>query len=447
MPIKFVLKKNLPRGQAKNNPPIAEYIFNGITFTVGSRRSNDLVLAECAADQLVIVQQSKNLMLINSGEAMRLNDTKVSRGTTKPLAIGDQISVGNYVISVIYAKAVEPKQQVITGANKNANQLQAKMQNEAKNPVLRSQPIAKPETGELETPSPAKHDYRTKIDISANRSDQKFQTRIDRFTTAPGAVKPIEIAEQKKKVENNRQKPENNKLKIENTNEEKENSAVKFADFLPAPAPKTKEQSDKPPTQIAAEKQNSPQNFASVLDTLRTEEDSFYFVIKNGKNETDERVLLERTETPIGADEKGKIAFDIKEIKAIFAIARKDWSGILIESQRSNSVFINDEVVETTKRLRNDDSIRFASPIRSTLVLHEPSLLVALEPLLSVRADAEQSLILTTGKSAAIARKPKVPLLERRFFGYFSFAEIASMIIGTLICAVLFFLMFEFIFA
>ena len=438
MPIKFVLKQNLQKGQAKNNPPIAEYIFNGITFTVGSRKSNDLVLAECAADQLVIVQQGKNLMLINSGEAMHLNNTKVSRGTTKPLAIGDQIAVGNYVISVIFAKTVEPKQQLAAGANKNANQLQTKMQNEAKNPVVHSQPIAKPETSELETPSPEKHNYRTKIDIPANRSDQRFNTRLDKFTTAPGAIKPIESAERRKKTENNQPK-------IENNNPEKENSSVKFADFLPAPT--IKEQPEKQPTKIAAEKETSSQNFASVLDTLRTEEDSFYFVIKNGKNEADGRVLLERAETPIGADEKGKIAFDIKDIKAIFAVARKDWSGILIESQRINSVFINDEVVETTKRLRNDDSIRFASPIRSSLVLHEPSLLVALEPLLSVKAAAEQSVNLTTGKSAAIPRKPKVPLLERRFFGYFGFAEVAAMIIGTLICAVLFFLMFEFIFA
>src|SRR3712207_8113641 len=51
----------------------------------------------------------------------------------------------------------------------------------------------------------------------------------------------------------------------------------------------------------------SPQgrSFAAILDSLRTEEDSFYFVVESAAGQS-RRVRLEAAETMIGWDETGR---------------------------------------------------------------------------------------------------------------------------------------------
>ena len=187
----------------------------------------------------------------------------------------------------------------------------------------------------------------------------------------------------------------------------------------------------------------SSRNFAAVLNTLRTEEDSFYFIVKNKDTEAGQ-IPLKNVEMPIGADSKGKIAFDIENISTMYGVARKDWSGILLESARRNSIYINDEPLETTQRLRNEDRVTFSpSPKSYSLTLHEPSLLVALEPLLTAKNSKNKEL---EGRSSLETKQNKLSE-ERLFFGHFSFLEVLTMIIGTLIGAVIFFLLFEFIFS
>ncbi len=197
------------------------------------------------------------------------------------------------------------------------------------------------------------------------------------------------------------------------------------------------------------EQPQTPRSFADILDTMRTEEDSFYFTIIEKDVET-ERIPLEQTEIPIGANSKGKIAFSIEQISTLYAVVRKDWSGILLESQRRNSVYVNDEVVETTRRLRNDDRVGFGAPTKCLLILHEPSSLVALESLLSARVAENGTRFggLAAANSSAAGNESTLEnqnnsLLERRFFNHFSFTEVVTMIIATLIGAVLFFLFFE----
>jgi hypothetical protein len=214
------------------------------------------------------------------------------------------------------------------------------------------------------------------------------------------------------------------------------------------PVPHTQFQPEK-----IAEELPTPRSFADILDTMRTEEDSFYFTIIEKDTET-ERIPLEQAEIPIGASSKGKIAFSIEQISTLYAVARKDWSGILLESQRRNSVYVNDEVVETTRRLRNDDRVCFAAPTKFSLILHEPSSLVALESLLSARVAENGTRFggLAAANSGATENESALEnqnnsLLERRFFNHFSFTEIVTMIIATLIGAVLFFLFFEFMFS
>lgn len=197
----------------------------------------------------------------------------------------------------------------------------------------------------------------------------------------------------------------------------------------------------------AAEKTSS--SFAAVLDTLRTEEDSFYFIV-NTKDKKNGHAPLEQPEIPLGISERREIVFDIKQAATVFGVVRKNWSGIAVEAIRRGEILVNDEPIEagTPRQLRNDDRVTFASVADASLILHEPSLLVALEPLISARAASNSGANLAAVEQASSPKsKPKAPLFERTFFGYFSFIEVLIMIIGTLIGAVLFFLLFEFMFA
>ncbi len=229
---------------------------------------------------------------------------------------------------------------------------------------------------------------------------------------------------------------------------------IPVAHLVPKPAPK-------PPTAAAERREADPEppkknarNFADVLNTLRTEEDSFYFVVENGSQEN-RRIPLEQTEMPLGLNARNEITGAVAEINVLYAILRKDWSGIVIEAQRGGAVFVNDEALTTTRRLRNGDAVSFnAARLNDKtlpfLKLHEPSSLVALESLLETRergAGIQKNLngaVIYNETEPITAAEPNVPLMERRFFGYFNFFEVVSMIIGTLIGAVLIFLMLEF---
>ena len=228
---------------------------------------------------------------------------------------------------------------------------------------------------------------------------------------------------------------------------------IPIAHLIPNPAAKM-------PIATAEQRENTPEppkknarNFADVLNTLRTEEDSFYFIVENGSQEN-RRIPLEQTEMPLGLNSKGEITGAVAEINVLYAILRKDWSGIVIETRRGAAVFVNDEAVATTRRLRNGDIISFNTVRQNDktlpfLKLHEPSSLVALESLLETRergAGIQKNLngAVSFNEAEPIAAEPNVPFMERRFFGHFNFFEVVSMIIGTLIGAVLIFLVLEF---
>ncbi len=356
MAAKFVLKNSLPKSQTTENPVIGEYIFDGSIFTIGSDAANNLVLPEAAPEQLVVMREDERLTLINSSEGTHLNDVVLRREAIEPLANGDDIKVGNYVISVI------------DGINFPAD-------------------------------GTAVNDK--------NNIDNVFSSEI--ISNKSGKTNAIAL--------------------------------------LSDSAESSKE---------SVAESEAPRSFADVLNTLRTEEDSFYFIRQNGTGET-VHVPLEDAETPIGETDGGDIAFNIGEISTLYAVARKDWSGILLESQRRNSVLVNDETVETTRRLRNDDRVSFPARSKISLVLHEPSSLVALESLLSARVDSNTARFGgLAAKNAGAAEnqavvsqttKQTASTLERKYFSHFSFVEIVSMIIGTLIGAVLIFLFLEIVFS
>lgn len=239
-----------------------------------------------------------------------------------------------------------------------------------------------------------------------------------------------------------------------------EEKSSKAEEFLPI-AEKSEEKADFPAedtitasSDTDAKKPVRTRNFAAVLDTLRTEEDSFYFIVEDKAGNQTRRIPLEKSEMPLGAGQRGEIASKAEEISISFGIARKDWSGILLEAIKPNLIFVNGETIADARRLRNDDRISFPASIKETLVLHEPSSLVALESLLTTRDSPEARFGIHKTSSAeteslivARTKEKKNPLFERTFFGYFSFLEIVTMFLTTLIGAVLFFLFFEFMFS
>jgi len=350
MLIKFILKQIHPStSQAADDSVIVEDVFDGSLFTIGSDATNTVVLTEAAPEQAVVIQEGEFLTLINSAEGTNLNGRDLRREAIEPLAFGDEIKIGNHVISVVSYKTVSENNQ--NGVNSSLNQ-----------------------------------------------------------TSLPEPIAPVMTGER-----------ERNPLLEQNDKSE-------------------------PPAKKPS------RNFADILNTLRTEEDSFYFIVKN-ESEEDSRIPLEQPEMPLGFDAKGKISYAVEQISALYAIVRKDWSGIVVESQRGGAVIVNDETVQTTRRLRNGDRLRFNAGRKSGkpmphLELHEPSSVVALESILETRPGGENRILNAAenlSADEALTAKEKVPVLERNFFGYFSFFEIVSMAIGTLITAVLIFLLLELI--
>jgi hypothetical protein len=353
MAIRFVIKQNGSSSSAGDNSPIAEYIFDENLFTIGSDAANNLVLAESAAEQAVVVREEEFLTLINRAEGTSLNGKDLRREAFQPLGHGDRIEIGTCVILVFDSESETPEDFL----------------NESKPPEIAE--IPKPEE----------------------------PLALPEIATENVTVKDTNI-----------QKP-------------------------------------------VVQKAEASRNFAAILDTLRTEEDSFYFIVENKSKKETRRIPLEQTEMPLGANQRGEIVSKIEEISTIFAVTRKDWSGILLDAQKPNTIFVNGEALTGARRLRNDDRVSFSAPVKETLVLHEPSSLVALESLLTAREASESRFGIhktsggeTEALTVATNEKTGSSLFERTFFGYFNFLEVVTMFFATLIGAVLVFLFLEFMF-
>ncbi|HYO63809.1 MAG TPA: FHA domain-containing protein [Pyrinomonadaceae bacterium] len=216
--------------------------------------------------------------------------------------------------------------------------------------------------------------------------------------------------------------------------------------------------------------EDAPQrsSFAAILDSLRTEEDRFYFQIENGF-EGRRRVVIESAEMLIGWDETGRnLTCEAAHVVAPRAVARKDWSGVLVQPTAAGMLAVNGETVESVRRLRNGDRLTLlptpavADPSVHFLVFHEPASLVVLDALLpqqlpppvappappsAAPSAAEATQALTPVAPAAVAAAPRRPKLlspERRFFGYFTLGEVLVMVVGTLVAAVIIFLILEY---
>jgi hypothetical protein len=386
MPIKFVLKRNSQSSPTTNNPVLAEFPFEANLFTIGSDPANNLVLEESAFEQAVIVHEGDQLMLINSAEGTKLNGEILRREAIQPLNLGDEISIGSYSIFIADSEQSFDSTEQASVFTTNEDEI---------------------------------------IDVYATTHD----VPVDVYATTKFNVNEIdaEIVEAKPKP----------------FPEIQSQSQIQPQQIeMPLP---TDEIQPQPPQETAPQR-----NFADILDTLRTEDDSFYFTVRTADQEV-KRITLDQAETALGVIPGGEIAAG--EVATVCAVARKDWSGILIESQKSGAVSVNGARISEPQRLRHDDEVVFTVSPKYSLVLHEPSSLVALESLLSTRNDPNSRFglggnnqVLATNEAVSEEIK-KESFLERRYFKHFSFVELVSMIIGTLIGAVLIFLLLEFIFS
>ncbi|HEY0429757.1 MAG TPA: hypothetical protein VGC76_18385 [Pyrinomonadaceae bacterium] len=351
MAIRFVIKQNGAKSAAKDNPAIAEYVFDENFFTIGADAANHLILAGSAVEQAVVVREEDFLTLINRAEGTSLNGKALRREAFQPLGHGDRIEIAAYVIFVFDSEKETPEDL------SPVNDL--------------------PEIAEIPKPDEP-------LAIPENLAENKHVTAPDREARKPPASR----------------------------------------------------------------------NFAAILDTLRTEEDSFYFIIEDKRRKETRRIALERAEMMLGTNRHGKIALNGEEVATVFAVARKDWNGILLEAAKPNTIFVNGEALADARRLRNEDRVSFSAQSKETLVLHEPSSLVALESLLTSRSASEARFGIhktsgaeTENTPAATTEKNKNSLFEHTFFGYFSFLEVVTMFFATLIAAVLVFLFLEFVFS
>jgi pSer/pThr/pTyr-binding forkhead associated (FHA) protein len=230
---------------------------------------------------------------------------------------------------------------------------------------------------------------------------------------------------------------------------------------MPTPA------KDSASAQPPAQRETEPRNFAAILDSLRTEEDSFYLLIEGGPR-NGQRIRIEAREMPLGWNSTGQeVSFDTASVVAARALLRKDWSGVVVQSLGAGMVAVNGEPVEATRHLGNGDRIVIVPTAITTaqnnvvLVFHEPASLVVLDSLLPQKLpppvallepgaqegnDAGLALKSQAAKQEAMSRaRPKMFSSERTIFGYFTLMEVLLMLAFTLVTAVLIFLGLEYL--
>jgi len=205
-----------------------------------------------------------------------------------------------------------------------------------------------------------------------------------------------------------------------------------------------------------------PRSFGEILEMLRSKEDSFYFVQDNGTS-TGNCIMIDRGEMLLGWDESRQdLAFDPAAILIPLIVVKKDWTGVAVEPQDGRSVKLNGQPVTSSARLRQGDRLELDSvgldpdgkdnPGRqertsTNLTFHEPASLVVLDALLPqklpppvLRTDpspAETSELQTSGARNLPARTPAT------LFSVFTIYDLLLMAVGTLLLAVIIFLVLD----
>lgn len=221
------------------------------------------------------------------------------------------------------------------------------------------------------------------------------------------------------------------------------------------------------PADEAAPATAQPTSFAAILDSLRTEEDTFYFQVETATNGR-RRVPVESARLVLGWDATGQnVACGAEGSVAVpRAVVHKDWSGVMLQPEAAGAALVNGEPIETARRLRNGDRLTLRpaqgsagqDPARNFFIFYEPASLVVLDSLLPAQqlpppVAAPPSTPEGTGASAlvpapptlpAVRPTPQAPLMSRPFLRYYTVGEALLMLGATLLGAFVIFLILEY---
>jgi pSer/pThr/pTyr-binding forkhead associated (FHA) protein len=233
-------------------------------------------------------------------------------------------------------------------------------------------------------------------------------------------------------------------------------------------APETTTPGTTPETGATTPRAAQPTSFAAILDSLRTEEDTFYFQI--------ETATAGRLRVPVGAglmllgwDRTGRnvACGDEAAVAIVRAVVQKDWSGVVLQPEAMGAASVNGEPVDAPRRLRNGDRVTLLpaaggvaqDAARNFLIFYEPASLVVLDSLLpqqqlpppvaappaGTELGAAGALVPAQAAGPpAVRESARTPLTARTYFGYFTFGEVALMACATLVAALIIFLILEY---
>lgn len=141
-------------------------------------------------------------------------------------------------------------------------------------------------------------------------------------------------------------------------------------------------------TAVVVAEEPPRRNFAALMDSLRTDEDHFYFLVEGGAQHG-ARVRLDQVEMPLGwGVGGGVVCFEAATIATTCAVVRNDWSGVVVQPSDAQALAVNGEGVVEPRRLRDGDRLQLLPPREDApvVVFHEPASLIVLDSLLPRRA-------------------------------------------------------------
>jgi hypothetical protein len=210
-------------------------------------------------------------------------------------------------------------------------------------------------------------------------------------------------------------------------------------------------------------RQKPSKSFAAILDSLRTDEDRFYFVVEGGE-QSGVRVSIELEEMPMGWDESGEnLCFNISAIADLSAVVRKDWSGVVLRASTASNISVNTEPLDGERRLRDGDRLLLrrshsdgTPDSQVVMVFREPTSLVILDslmPRVPPQREDPSSVSAEVGTGDGMAHldihRPAQKLAtliksDKEYFTVFTFVELSLMAIGTIVGAVIIFLILNY---
>jgi hypothetical protein len=114
-------------------------------------------------------------------------------------------------------------------------------------------------------------------------------------------------------------------------------------------------------SRLASPVSGESRSFATILEGLRSAEDSFYFLVEEGPKRGS-RIPVEGAEMVIGWDELGQtLSTDPAGIAVTCAVVRKDWTGVIVHPE-DFAVILNGEQLTSPRRLRNGDQLMLLGP-------------------------------------------------------------------------------------